>query len=519
MSFHVGRLLLWWGALSVFFPSVASAQLQGSTVSAGSALRPQKIALVVGINRSRQSKYWSPLLYAKRDAQRMATSLRTQAKFDHIMLLNTPAQTTTRSLLQALQRLNSLVKNSEDLVVVYLSSHGTVSQGRERFLVTSDTKRNVSRSGLAVKTIRLKLRKLRSRRIALILAACYTGSSESKSVRVPGTKGTLRPRQPLQTERAIQILSAASFAQPAFESTQIKGDIYTHFFLKCMRRLKHKTIIKIHVCAATRTTPFVQKWNGEVQVPKAYSELGANRDFALVTATEVQRKLGYFHTKLPQKRGMFVKLFRLGQKSRQQRKWKLFANEMTALPPGRYRILVQASNGRTVREETVVIRSGQISRFASPWSLEFQGGGLGTTGVLQNGGEFAGSGYFGLRHRYFAILLGVWGTSLTFEQDSYVQFALELRGEGGYHHQWRSFGLFVGAYISTAALWQDLNRSPHVSVLFQGGFTLNPSIRISPHWELFASLDAGVIPSVVTAQWRAAFVGALRLGFRYKLGG
>ena len=107
--------------------------------------------------------------------------------------------------------------------------HGTVSKGRTRFIITSDTTQSVSKTALSVRNIRSILGGFTSRRIGLILATCYTGLANSKSVLAKGIKGGIKPL-PFEKDRAIQILSAASYAQPAFESSSFRSDIYTHFF-------------------------------------------------------------------------------------------------------------------------------------------------------------------------------------------------------------------------------------------------------------------------------------------------
>lgn len=497
----------------------SEAGLENAPLSLGSTLRPKKVALVIGINASKRSHYWSPLRYARQDAQRFARSLRRNASFDRIHLLTDPAQTTTQRLREALRRLQAQVKSSEDMVVVYISAHGTVSKGRVRYIITSDTTRNVSKTALSIPQIRNELRKLPSRKIGLVLATCYTGSTRSKAVKVPGFKGGITPSGPMVRERAIQILSAASYAQPAFESSLLKGDIYTHFFLDCFRKLKHKTIIKIHVCAASKTTPFVQKWNGEVQVPKAYSLLGANRDFALLSGTLRPRRMGYFRTQTGKKKGLFFRLFRMGRKSSSSRNYKASSGEYAALLPGRYRVVVQSSEGRMLREDTIVVRSGRVSQLPTNWSLEFQAGTWITSGLFQTNGDVSGLGMAGIRHRYFAFFLGAWGTSVPFDAFSYTQFGLELRLEGGYSHQWGRFSLFGGVYTSLSLLLQDVNQLVQPTPLFHGGATLSLGVWLSPHWGLVLGGDVGLVPHTVNTQFRVTLNGGARLGFRYRFGG
>ncbi|TNE50122.1 MAG: caspase family protein [Deltaproteobacteria bacterium] len=482
-------------------------------------LKPKKIALLLGINRSLQSQDWVPLRYAHRDAKQMARALRRQAQFDTILLHTSPKRTSKEAILSTLKRLSRLIKHEEDMVFVYVSAHGTISRGLERYIVTSDTTRNVSQTGLAVKKLRKLLQKLKSRRICLVLATCYTGNVRSKAVKVPGSKGAKRPARPMKVDRAIQILSAASYAQAAFESTKLKADVYTHFFLACMRSLKSKTVIKIHLCATTQTTPYVRKWNGEVQVPKVYSELGANRDFSLSSGLS-REMMGYFHSVISRKGSLLFRIFRLGKKSNETEVSRVSADEYTALPPGRYKIRVQDRKGRTVREEEVVIRANVVSQFFSDWTLQIQGGVWSNGGVLQRSSEAWGGGMFGVRHPFFGVFFGVWGSSLAFDNQPFTQAIFEVRLEGGYRHRWSHLELFAGGFASLALVLQDANQDVNLGSWFQAGATVSSALWFHERWALVVSADVGFVPIAQNPrQWGITWAAGGRLGLCYRLGG
>jgi len=508
----------------------AHAGLKVGGLSLGKQLQPKKIALIVGIDRSVKSAFWSPLKYAKRDAQRMTKKLRASARFDRIILLDRAENTTKKALLQALQRLFRLVSSSEDTVLVYISAHGSVSKGRKRYIVTSDTTRHLAKTGLAVAKIRKLLRRLRSRKIGLILATCYNGMPGSKAVRTPGTKGGFRPARPLKAERAIQILSAASFAQPAFESSALRSDVYTHYFLDCFKRTKKKTIIRIHICATILTTKYVQKWNGEVQVPKAYSELGANRDFFLVDTKKERRKVGYLRAAWGKKTGKKFQIFRVGRKSAAQRTVHAMSDEVTALLPGRYRVVVTDTAGRALHEQHLVIQDGEVIGLHSPWGLEFQAGAWGSTGVLKEQGDLSAVALVGLRHRYVALMLGIWGTMLSFERAWYTQLAFELRAEAGFRWRRGKAELFAGGFLSGGLLLQDLavvqsaddkrtlGAITRPVGILRAGITLLPAWKLSQHATLLLGLDLGMVPGFVEDAFRMSWYFAARLGFRWQFG-
>lgn len=152
------------------------------------------------------------------------------------------------------------------------------------------------------------------------------------------------------------------------------------------------------------------------------------------------------------------------------------------------------------------------------WSLELQGGAWGTTGFVKAGGDVMGLGRVGLRHRYFAILVGVGGTTVPFSEQSYTQLAMELRGEAGYRKTWGRFDLFAGMYLSVGVLLQDVNQDLSPALMGQVGITLSPAYWLNRRWALFLNLDAGVIPTIVRSQPRAFFSGTANMGLRYRFG-
>lgn len=522
------KLLAFLGFFSLSFflgkGDLLAGGLQRLNVRLGNQLRPQKYALLIGVNQSLRTRYWNPLRYASKDAKRMARMLRTQAGFDRIVLLTSPKETTKASIISAFQRLKSLIKSPEDTLLVYISAHGTLSQGRWRYIVTSDTTQKVETTGLSVRLLQRLMAKPIARKKGLILATCYTGSNQSKAVRAPGTKGASSPR-PFPKRLAVQILSAASFAQAAFESEALKSDVYTHFFMKCFQQLSSKTIIKIHVCASGLTTPYVQKWNGQVQVPKAYSQLGANYDFRLAGKGSNSRKLGYFKP-TNRKGGLFYRLFRMGSKGNQEagkvgaskaRSIDASSSEWVAAEPGRYRVVAMNSQGQVIEQSVVTIQSGQTVGLLSPWSLELQGGTWASNGYLQQSGDWYGSFFFGARRKYFALLIGGWSGTLNFDGDAYQQLALEVRVEGGYRKTWQRFDLFAGGFVGTGLLLQDINQRLSPSFTFRPGLTISPSYWLSDQWGLLLGLDLSVLPVRAESGVRVAFGFAVRLGLRFRL--
>ncbi|MBU52345.1 MAG: hypothetical protein CL920_26935 [Deltaproteobacteria bacterium] len=351
-------------------PFEVEAQWKPSTLNSQrvkQTIRPRKIALLIGIHHFK-NPHWETLKYTRTDTQNMAKVLKRTAKFDRILIRNTFKETTKEALIQAFKDIKRLVKSKQDTILVYISGHGSVAYSLDRkqhrrFIITSNTTKNVSKTALSVNQILSYLKEYGSRKMLLFLATCYTGAPMSKSRNAPGTKGGTRPLMPLRS-RAVQILSASGYAQPAFESNILKGDVYTHYFVRCLQSLhkkkRHVSAIEAHICAARPTTLFVKKHRNEIQVPQVDSQPGANQDITLTNEPLRSKKRGYLVTPSLKTRLLryFIKKFRGGRKGQ-----ALIAtnSEEVALPPGRYVITQKDDQGRTIKRQTIDIQPGHTT--------------------------------------------------------------------------------------------------------------------------------------------------------------
>lgn len=514
-------LLYWWGGSHAF------AGWRPSQVTNRKQIKVQKLALLIGVGRF-ADKRWPTLQYTSNDLNKMTHALRTMGGFQVESLL-TPAQTRKASILRGLKRLGGKLKSSQDTVVIYISTHGVVAPSPRgqpvRYIITSDTKGNIPATGLPVSAIQAVIRKFRSKRIVLMLATCYTGLPSSKSVMLPGVKqapGSLRPGNRFQAHPAMQILSAASYAQPAFESQRLRSDVYTHFFVSCMSSLKQRngavTAIEAHVCASALTTQYVRKHRGAIQVPTAYSELGYNRDIYLVGHSK--RARGMLHL-----RGFFGQRTRVLLRPLWGKKGPSPLSGMTlhpkrhnqvALLPGRYKLLRLSTSGQRLAEHDISIRAGQTTTlFRSDWALSLD--------ARWHQAPFAGpSGLFGgalgLRHRYFALSLGLAGSSLSFSSSpDAVQLLLDLSVEGGYQHRWSFFRLFGGAYVSTALLMQDVNVAPSAGLVFGYGATISAVFDVHQQISLVLTGRLGFWVYLQESQIQHSLSGALSMGLLYRI--
>ena len=242
------------------------------------ALRPKKLILSIGINEF-SDPIWPDLRYAAKDAEDIYNQfmVRQEDRFDGGVLLtsvpDSPVRMVTRkSVFQALQRLETANRHENDVVIVYVSAHGTVADrpdgGLGRYIVMSDTdSQNLHKTAIAYEDLLAGFRKLRSRRKVLILAFCHSGSGKSRltpAMRL--AKSRLKGpqfREPIfeRSEGEI-ILSASAWAEPALEDAALKNDVYTHFLLQGFRIDGNQdgavTITEAHTFAARATYTYTK---------------------------------------------------------------------------------------------------------------------------------------------------------------------------------------------------------------------------------------------------------------------
>ncbi|MBN2359382.1 MAG: caspase family protein [Deltaproteobacteria bacterium] len=210
----------------------------GPAAAAGS----RRVAVLLGVGQF-DDRRWPALRFPAADSAALAQQLQERGGFT-VQLLNAPEQTGRAALLEALDALAASSLRPDDTVVVYLSTHGTLSRdlgGQLRqVLVLRDTghERPLD-SGLELSELLQRFDRLPSQRKVLILATCYSGagkSSLSEAMRsyLRSLKGATPP--PLyDVSRATMVLSASAWGEAAREDEQLGQDIYTHFLIEALR--------------------------------------------------------------------------------------------------------------------------------------------------------------------------------------------------------------------------------------------------------------------------------------------
>lgn len=210
-----------------------------------SASRPvaDKWALVVGISKfaPRQTEPTvRSLKYAAKDATDFYKFLIDTANFkpDHVRLLLNEKATREQILTELGSRFLPRVAGEDDLVVVYLSTHGSSSSddiSGANYIIAYDSKpENLYPNAIEMQQIMqgIMKKRVRSDRVLLIMDTCYSGAAE-------GGKGTavgnVDAEAIAQTTGRV-VISSSSRNQRSFESHQYPNGVFTRKLIEVFTR-------------------------------------------------------------------------------------------------------------------------------------------------------------------------------------------------------------------------------------------------------------------------------------------
>ena len=224
-------------------PATASVTEQPlSPQSLDAAFQPRRLALVVGVGDYADPRF-RPLRFAAKDARDVAEFLRTHNAGPHDeTIVLTGRDATVAHVTAALDELERKNTSASDLVVVYLSTHGSLAyqdaRRLERFAALTDSgAETIASTGIPLGYLEGRLARLRSEKKALILALCHAGAGKSELPtelrrELETMKAAFFPPPLVDASSATMVLSASAFGQPAHEDDHLRNDIYTHFLLE-----------------------------------------------------------------------------------------------------------------------------------------------------------------------------------------------------------------------------------------------------------------------------------------------
>lgn len=223
--------------IGIFALTVTSARAQES--GSGDRPIPDKWALVIGISQFQDSSM--NLQYPAKDATDFYNYLINEAHFakDHVRLLLNENATRENILSQVGDRWLPRVVAPDDLVVIYISSHGSPSSmdvAGANYVVAHNTDREqLYATGVPMDAFAQMIKaRVHTDRVVLILDACHSGSAKTAE------KGLLR-RHNFDTnalalgEGQLVICSSAP-DQVSWESKRYSNGVFTHHLIDSLRK-------------------------------------------------------------------------------------------------------------------------------------------------------------------------------------------------------------------------------------------------------------------------------------------
>lgn len=204
----------------------------------------KRLGLVLGLNQF-EDEGWRSLRYAEHDADDMAATLSAPDR-GGFRVTRLGAGTTRAGFYKALAQLKTENTSPQDIVVIYVSTHGSLARDEagklQRYLVVKDTHLDrIKQTGVSLEDVEAQLAALPSRRKVLILATCHSGTGKSLLppdvlAELEGTKAPFFTPPLEETSRASIVLAACDWGETAREDEGLGHDIYTHFLLEALNK-------------------------------------------------------------------------------------------------------------------------------------------------------------------------------------------------------------------------------------------------------------------------------------------
>ena len=486
------------------------------------AFSGRRFALLVGITQG-NDEHWPQLRFATKDVSDLAAVLQDplRGRFAKVETLTTPEQTTRAEVEAAVARLAALATQPEDVVVLYVSAHGTLSRDArgelERYLVTSDAQfRKVSETALRVDRLSAALSASKSRRRVVVLATCHSGSGKSllpEDVQreLASRKGSaLRPLE--EVSRATMVLSASDFLETAREDEGLQNDVYTHFLVEALSGGGDRngdgavTATEAHDFARRRTYVFSQ---GRQRPAAELVEVGADP----VVLTGDVRRTGQpeLYSYVPRLDGFSL---------------RVDGEERAELPGGAavgagvHRVEL-TKGGAVLLSEEVRLEAGQrldvdqLRARTEPFlAMSLTGGAFGFVDAASRAALLPVAPAVGVAVRFERVLLGrltvgadvsgfagqqalsLGGAQVPFRWSS-VLTGLSL----AWQWDWRWVSVWVGPRV--AGLWVQRSFDLEVYRGTQSAFSVTPgllvggAVHVTPHWEVSVGLQGMVVAVTV----------------------
>ncbi|MEW5739997.1 MAG: caspase family protein [Myxococcota bacterium] len=507
--------------------------VSASASEVAQAFEGRRFALVVGINEAGDER-WRQLRFAQKDATDLGAVLAdpTHGAYADVTVLTRREETTTQALRAAVKALAAKATKPDDIIVLYLSAHGTLAHDTrgqlQRYLVTSDAEfHRAAETALAVDEVLKLVNASASRRRVVVLATCHSGGGKSAlpdavAAELASLKGPslLRPLE--ESSRASIVLSASDWSEQAREDEGLQNDVYTHFLIEALTGAGDRngdgavSATEAHDFARRRTWDFS---NGRQRPSAELVEVGAD---PVILSGRVS-KAGS-----PELYSYAARLDGFTLKVDGEARGELPGG--VAVRPGAHAVELTKGGDVLVREE-VSLEVGErldveeLLARREPWvSVAVLGGVYGFLDAASRAqllpaapsvGATVRFDRVGFRHLSVEVDVSGWGGSQTVEPTpgaAPVPFQYgSVLGGVSVLFRWdpRIFSLWVGPRV--AGLWVQRSFSLEAYAGNQSAFSVTPgllagaAVRLGQHWEV--SMNGQLMMTVLSVDGATRVLG------------
>ncbi|MBI5171552.1 MAG: caspase family protein [Candidatus Melainabacteria bacterium] len=278
-----------------FGPGCLPVSAQSMAAGGADVNRPirDKWALVVGI-----SEFANPQLnlkYSAKDARDFADYLVKEAGFapDHVKVLLNKDATERRILSELGDRWLPRVANPDDLVVLFVSTHGSGAEldvGGQNYLVAYDTDvQDLYTTGVPMRRLAEDIKnRVHCERVVIFLDACHSGGAKSEA------KGLVRTgvdASELAVGSGQLVIASSAEDQVSWESKNGANGVFTSALLESLRKKGQSTTIgEMFKDLKDKVQDQVLRERGRLQTPVMESKWQGND--LCIAATPVSRRPG-----------------------------------------------------------------------------------------------------------------------------------------------------------------------------------------------------------------------------------
>ena len=283
-----------------FTPAIAEEKAAGANADSSTEDTPainrpirDKWALVVGV-----SEFANPALnlkYSAKDAKDFADYLVKEADFapDHVKVLLNKDATERRILSELGDRWLPRVANPDDLVVIFVSTHGSGAEldvGGQNYLIAYDTDvQDLYTTGVPMQRLAKDIKdRVHCDRVVIFLDACHSGGVKSES---KGLTRTGVDASELAIGSGRMVIASSAEDQVSWESKNGTNGVFTAALLQSLRKKgKETTVGEMFAELKDRVQDQVLRERGRLQTPVLESKWKGND--LCIAATPVSRRPG-----------------------------------------------------------------------------------------------------------------------------------------------------------------------------------------------------------------------------------